>query len=132
MSEPKKHRATPAVDLPLYAPGLVDAERLQDLLVDPDADLTPGELARIADSFLVVGEQLMAAAKQSAGRSIEGGVGASASLMDRNVLFHYTAPGRDGRMVNSRAVAAAFPDIPEHAEFWQDRKGRAASISVTF
>ena len=132
MATAKRHRASPMVDLPAICPGLVDIERMKDLLAEPDAELSPAELARLGDSLSVLGEQLTAAAKQAVAPRIEGMVGASASYLEANVLFKYNQPGKPSRVLNTAVVKDLWPDCDANAHLYRDQAGRAASISITF
>ena len=89
-------------------------ERLKDVLAEPDADFTPGELARIGGAFSQIGGDLTAAAKDLVEPLIIGGVGKDGFYGDHSAVFKWRKGGESVR-VNSAAVKSTFPpaDYPE-------------------
>lgn len=124
---PDKIRYYPDECLPRLAPGLVDAERLADLLAEPDAWLTAGELAQLSDSFAYLAEELRATAIAKVRPQIEGMRGARDTIKDAGVEFKWNAP-KEAVIVNTAAVKDDFP--PEMTPHLYKKSRRSASISI--
>lgn len=89
-------------------------ERLAIMLMDPDADYTPGQLARIGQAMTELGGHFTSVAKASVEDRIAGGVGSGASYTEAGVTFSWRAPTKSVG-VNTAVVRHEFPqkDYPE-------------------
>ena len=107
---PKKF-ADPATELGKILSGS-SMERIKDVLADPDADLTPGDLAVAGEALLPIGGDLKAAAKAAALPHIEGMVGVDATFSDSGAVFKWRKGG-ERTTVDSAAVKKLFPPDEE-------------------
>ena len=89
-------------------------ERLKDVLVEPDADLQPGEMARIGAALSQLGSTFTLAAKTAVEPMIVGGVGKDGFYSDSGAVFKWRRGGEQVR-VDSAEVKRTFPpaDYPE-------------------
>lgn len=83
-------------------------EALKDLMVDPTADLQPGELARIGAAMSQIGADLTAEAKAAVAPMVEGGVGKDGYYADAGAVFKWRKGGEQTR-VDTTAVRNFYP-----------------------
>ena len=97
---------------PIYELGAVvsgdSLERLKDIMVDPGANRTLGETARIGQALVDLGNSLLDTAKQGMDDRLMGMVGDNACASDAGVMFQWYPPTKQTR-VDTRAVKALFP-----------------------
>ena len=93
-----------------YIPGCGGAlDALMELLDDPTAYHTPGQLAKLGAAFSAAGKNLTAAAKvQAEDRGLS---------EDDGVVFTYRAPTQQTR-VNTKYLRERFPAV-NYPEMWQ-------------
>ena len=89
-------------------------ECIQDLLVDADADMEPGDVHTLGMAFSSIGEELKDKAKAAIAPRIEGGRGMASRATSAGRSFEWH-PESNAMLVNSAQVRAMFSkeDYPE-------------------
>ena len=104
-------------------------ERMATLRIDPDADLGPGQLARVGQAFSEIGGELMERAKDAVGDRVEGMVGASTRYVDAGVTFEWRKP-TESTGVNAAEIKRTFPPA-EYPELYK-KSTRRGYVIMTF
>ena len=110
---PAEQTADVIASLGMILPGDV-LERLTDLLADPDADFSPGELAHMGAAFSKLGERLTTCARSVMQGRLDQRTGGASRAVDAGVLFQYRGPSTQTR-VDTDAVRKSLPaeDYPD-------------------
>ena len=103
-------------------------ETLADLLADPDADYTYGQLARFGAAFSSVGDTLTAVARDGMYNRLAGCTGASSREIDAGVLFQCRPPTETVR-INTAKVKADFP-MDEYPAYYT-RSHTKGTVAIT-
>lgn len=104
-------------------------ERLAGLMLDPDADLSPGQLARLGQAFSEIGGGCIAAAKDAMEPRIAGGAASSRIATDAGVTFEWRPPS-ESHTLKTAAIKALY-SRDERPELYRVSQ-RRASISLKF
>ena len=97
-------------------------EALADLLADPGADHSPGELATIGAALAQIGGDLLEQAKCDMAQRLRGGLGADSCETDAGVFFRWHPP-TTSQQPDARRVRALFPPT-ERPELYATRTRR--------
>lgn len=125
---PKKF-ADPVTELGLILSGS-SMENLKSILADPDADLTPGDLAVAGEALLQIGGDLKEAAKNAALPHIEGMVGVDAAFSDNGAVFKWRKGG-ERTTVDSAAVKKLFPPDEEPSLYKKSVTRPSVMVEIT-
>ena len=107
-------------------------EVLKDLLHDPGSDVSVdkmGEMARIGQAFVEIGNRFLDPVKQTMEERLAGGRGSSSREIQSGVIFEWKPP-TTSVAINSRAVKEAMPPAG-FPEFYNERN-RKATLNLTF
>ena len=121
---PKKF-ADPVTELGLILSGS-SMENLKSILADPDADLTPGDLAVAGEALLQIGGDLKEAAKNAALPHIEG----MAAFSDSGAVFKWRKGG-ERTTVDSAAVKKLFPPDEEPSLYKKSVTRPSVIVEIT-
>ena len=127
MTTTKTKLADPIAELGAVLPGEA-LERLADLLADPGADHSLGQLARIGAALSDIGSQLTTEAREGMYDRLAGGVGESGRTVQYGVLFQWRAP-HEQTALDTRKMRALYPR-DEHPDLYTTRQVKG-SVSIT-
>ena len=127
MTTTKTKLTDPIAELGAILPGDT-LERLADVLADPGADNSLGELARIRTALSDVGAQFTDAAREGMYRRLAGGIGESGRAVQAGVLFQWRAPSTRTAL-NTGKVKSLYPQ-DEHPELYATSQVKG-SVSIT-
>ena len=124
----KSKLSDPVGELGMVLPG--DAlEALKDILEDPGADHSAGQLARLGQCFTDIGAHLTTQAKQIMEPRIRGGAGASRRHAEDGAIFEWRRGGSYLR-VDTMAIKALYAET-ENPDLYTTSE-RSDSISITY
>ena len=117
----------PLFELGAVLPGEA-LERLKDILADPMADHSPGQLARIGEALIQIGTAINIEVREHVYDRIVGGIGEGQRTADSGVVFQWNRPRQDTR-VNTAYLRKTFP-VNEYPELYKKVEVKD-SVSIT-
>ena len=104
-------------------------ERIALLKLEPDAEMSVGEMALVGKSLTDLGKFFIDSAKADALPMIEGGVGKDSELIESGVIFKWRKGGSQMR-VDTAKVRSEFPPA-ENADLYK-KVDLSPNVAVTF